>query len=1436
MSLKKYAQQIALGLIWISFGGIVAQPDLVQVEGGTFLMGCTAEQDGDCNEEESPVHEVIVGDFSIGAEEVSQQEWSSLFGDNPSFFDGCGVNCPVEQITWYQAIIYCNRLSDALDLTPCYYVDPDFSLVFGKVGGFWQSTKQGEVFWDLTANGYRLPTEAEWEFAARGGNLSQGLKYAGSNNLNEVAWYDNNSENTTREVGLKSPNELGLYDMNGNVWEWCWDWFDDSYYERTPFCNPLGSTPIELKSRRGGAWRGNANGSRLSNRDALLPNSFDAETGFRLARGAIDTANCSCTFSFSSEVQQPTCIAPSDGIVTLISDRGGVATNYKYRWEKDGEANEGVGLEVSNLTAGAYQVTLTDILIGCEAFGVVNLSIAEDTPEFTFCSVLDDVGIKGGSDGVGLITISGGATPFQINWTGPVEGSLLDGQLGDNSIEDLKAGNYDFEITDANGCVNQCFLIIEEPECRLQASVTGQDPICNGSSDGEITLSINNGIGPYRYDWDNNINSGSGGGQSITSLPAASYQITVTDEGNSCTQIVTIDLVDGELLSMVCAEERPSSQEGVSDGAATIQILNGEAPFTLSWMGASSGSLASIGLGVHTIENMVDGTYDVLLSDALGCVASCNLSVSAMEIDPCIENPVPLAMPKEDRIQICKDAIIPALEVIPQENLSFNWYQQDGTLLQENTHTLTVEEPGSYFVETVRLTDRCRSVDRVPIRVVVEPIAVTNIDQLQCIGEDQSTYLAQLSMHRAGSVNANFAPFSNEGNVYLFAGIPIEEPLEIEVQYALGCINREIIMPPNCNCPNISAPIIENNQLFYCPSEGMPVLMANVPSGQSIRWYTLPTGGEFIGEGPELLPPVQGQYYAEAYDISSGCVSDERVGVSYFPLAEPSIKSIAKICAPDQSTYTLILDLNNGATLEASTGQVNDDGENQFSIAGIPLENEIGITVTSAFSDCSTTFTALPPICGCEDLDAPTLATTTTEGAIVVYCSNQPKPMLSAISPVGTTVNWYDAPQGGNLLAASTHRFFPAGPGNYYMETIIPNGNCTSQERTGVRVEEIFQPFSIREVPICNFEAIVPPDTVAFAGSQGCDSLAITIHRFEGQIQEFLDTQFVCSILDTGIAIRYETFEGCSAQMITENVLGDFSDISLVVLDTIDNCAQMEEVLLSAHTPVVGEGQWRSLDGVDEHIRDPFSPQTSARMLRPGWNRFVWALSNDDCLDYAADTVSIWNPITVSAQDVVFEQVFPGASIQQADLLFNDTFLEGETSFFPINYPEDPNLTFHFDAQTGAYSGSFSYFSLQPTILQFNYELCDNRCLDISQLCDTAAVRVVVCDQSISEITFKNGFDPYLNEWFDPIGDLQAFSCDFGVDPTQITFRVYDKHGQKVYAPGSYGPWDGRQENTSTKATVSPDLYYWSLAIKVDQGNVQQTLEYTGSVLVYHGE
>ncbi len=221
--------------------------EMVAVRGGSFTMGCTSEKKGDCYPREKPSHSVTVSDFYMGKYAVTQAQWHSIMGNNPSYFSGCD-SCPVEQVNWYDVQVFLEKLNQ----------------------------KTGKT--------YRLPTEAEWEYAAKGGAQSKGYRYAGSNNVKKVAWYTKNSDYKTHPVGVKMPNELGIYDMNGNVWEWCNDWYSDSYYSSSPSINPQGPSSGSGRVQRGGSWRMAAAVTRVTFRSFIdtEPTNRSFDLGFRL--------------------------------------------------------------------------------------------------------------------------------------------------------------------------------------------------------------------------------------------------------------------------------------------------------------------------------------------------------------------------------------------------------------------------------------------------------------------------------------------------------------------------------------------------------------------------------------------------------------------------------------------------------------------------------------------------------------------------------------------------------------------------------------------------------------------------------------------------------------------------------------------------------------------------------------------------------------------------------------------------------------------------------------------------------------------------------------------------------------------------------------------------------------------------------------------------
>jgi len=217
--------------------------EMVRVAGGTFRMGATSEQEDEAYSDEKPVHSVTLSSYYIGKTEVTQALWQAVMGSNPSY--NKGADLPVECFSWYVCQEFIQKLNS------------------------------------LTGRNFRLPTEAEWEFACRGGNNSRGYKYSGSNDIDNVAWYYGNSGSKTHPVGTKAPNELGIYDMSGNVWEWCNDLYAD--YIANSQTNPTGHQRGSNRVIRGGGWNDSARTCRSSNRSNNDATALNGCLGLRLA-------------------------------------------------------------------------------------------------------------------------------------------------------------------------------------------------------------------------------------------------------------------------------------------------------------------------------------------------------------------------------------------------------------------------------------------------------------------------------------------------------------------------------------------------------------------------------------------------------------------------------------------------------------------------------------------------------------------------------------------------------------------------------------------------------------------------------------------------------------------------------------------------------------------------------------------------------------------------------------------------------------------------------------------------------------------------------------------------------------------------------------------------------------------------------------------------
>ncbi|MBQ7951520.1 MAG: SUMF1/EgtB/PvdO family nonheme iron enzyme [Alistipes sp.] len=323
---KQVAQTVETTPVSSDSDSTIGGLDMVFVKGGTFTMGATSEQGADAYDDEKPAHSVTLSDFYIGKYEVTQAQWRAVMGSNPSSFKG--DNLPVENVSWNDIQKFIQKLN----------------------------TQTGKEF--------RLPTEAEWEYAARGGSKSRGYKYSGSNNIGDVAWYSGNSGSKTHPVGQKQPNELGIYDMSGNVWEWCSDWYGS--YSSSSQTNPKGPNSGDYRVLRGGDW-GMIFWKNIYSRTYANPDRGRMYNGFRLACSS--KSNTAKTYYKVGDYYND---GTKEGVVFEVSDNGRsgkivsmIQSTEKIRWASDDVKYKQIGTNSQN--NGVVNMNIVKAIDGWES-------------------------------------------------------------------------------------------------------------------------------------------------------------------------------------------------------------------------------------------------------------------------------------------------------------------------------------------------------------------------------------------------------------------------------------------------------------------------------------------------------------------------------------------------------------------------------------------------------------------------------------------------------------------------------------------------------------------------------------------------------------------------------------------------------------------------------------------------------------------------------------------------------------------------------------------------------------------------------------------------------------------------------------------------------------------------------------------------------------
>ena len=1501
----------------------ISIPEMIFVEGGTFRMGCNEDKESTCDSDEFPNHEVEVNSFYLGTFEVTQQDWINVFGENPSEFQECGNLCPVEMVTWYHAAVYCNRLSEMAGLTPCYYRNAGFTNVYGKLGNQWTTPlpNSGSVFWNTSADGYRLPTEAEWEFAARGGNLSNGFVYAGSDNLDLVGWFSDNSDATPHEVGQKMANELGFFDITGNVWEWCWDLKDDTYYESSPNCSPTGPQSGEYRIQRGGCWNRTMQLQRISNRGQNFPNLTTNNYGLRLARGTIkpDICNTDCNRKVDSlilvnlfekldglnwtyddtefnngeqSVPIPNAGTPwnfnqpidswhgvqtdengcviglalrsnglrgtlppeigsfstlknlmlnNNSIIGAIPKELGNLTELKILRLFNNQLTDSIPSELGNLlnltrlTLESNQLTGSlpselGSLTKLEILRLKNNNLTGPVPNsFSQLSKLEKLIISNNQlsgpipKGLGNLANLSSLYFHNNNFTGCFPEALknfCDLGLSNNdqndgynftNNKDLLPNEGDFDLFCSIGEISCC------QEFRVLVEETNS-PNCSNSQDGSISFSVENGSGNYSFNWKTGTENGNGQGLEILNLFEGNYQITLTDNIIGCEKTFEVTIESILDISLNCIESETVSTVGGSNGVGIVEIMNGQPPFKIDWNGPSSGTLSNGILGLNTISGLKSGVYNISVEDGNQCIQSCQFNIK--QIDTCIEDLVIDTQPEQSIYEYCSSTTIPTLKIIPQNGYQYNWYNLSGQRLIANQTYYQPDTPGSYFVETVRISDECKSQDLVEIRVIENQPPTISLDKIVCNSDLLGTYIARLTINNASEVSFDNGQFRNTGDVYTVYNIFNNEVLTITATSTKNCTIVQRFESPDCDCPYIPPPTINNPEVFFCPSDGFPAIQAQVEQGFTVDWYDAPSAGRILAENQlSLNTDGQGIYYAEARSNSGICRSLERTRVLVFELDQPFIKDIDKYCDDSHQNYTLIFEALEADEVTTSVGNLRQLSENLFQVDSIWINQPTIVTAIKTNTECSLEFVSLPPDCICDSLPPPIFREVQQ---IQTYCSNEETPEITATTTRNNTVNWYDAPQGGNLIAKSQLVFRPEAPGKYYAETVSRDGKCLSNKRTGIQIKKL----KISQIETLESTCLIGEirsDTTHLRRANGCDSLVITKYFMEEMPEEVFDTTFVCSPEKEGVLSSFETVNNCTIIRTTTQILKDIDILANAGADD-SFCEKVESIQLFANLPDGTTGKWVSLDGAQ--IENERLPETIAIITSEGYSRFIWVLSTETCENIARDTVTYWIPETFSTSDDEYD-LNQNKPLNNANLLTNDD-LPKRFDFAPFDYPHNEPIS--FNQNNGKLDGTFSYNTgSEPASISFHYKVCDTECIEI---CDTSKVIINVDCLIDYDHEIPNGFDPYLGELFDPLSYLINKNCDQSVLLEESSLEIYDNLGNLVFKGKPYKPWDGK--STNGKFILPMDNYYWKMVLEIKANQNHNTSIKEGVILLFH--
>ncbi|GJM31499.1 MAG: hypothetical protein DHS20C18_05000 [Saprospiraceae bacterium] len=517
----------------------------------------------------------------------------------------------------------------------------------------------------------------------------------------------------------------------------------------------------------------------------------------------------------------------------------------------------------------------------------------------------------------------------------------------------------------------------------------------------------------------------------------------------------------------------------------------------------NTGTIINLGGGAFTVADIsIDSNFIFTAFNTLtGCSSDWFISV------PNCDCPNVFAPTSMGDLTICEGEAIPALSVEVDSGLVVDWYDMevDGSLLLADSTNFTPSVAGTYFAETRNPLNDCVSTNRTAVTLTINPLPNLLTSETLC-AVDLLTYTVNLTLEQTDSLIVNSGIVTNNGNgSFTVSEIALDSSLMFTALDTTNCSISQTINPPICDCPDLNAPISNGDQAI-CEGEALPVLSVMADPGLQVNWYDAATGGNLLVENSTTYAPTSGGiFYAEARDPVNGCVSTTRTGVTLTVNSVAMLLEVETLCSADILTYTATLTVANWDEVNfiISEGTFGTNGPGVFTISGIAIQNSLMVTAIHPDTNCGDDFVIDPPQCECPNQNAPVSA------GDVAICAGVPLPSLNASAEMDQTVDWYDAPVGGNLLASASFAFSPPTAGTYYAETRHLFNGCVSTERTPITLTVNPLPSVIDTLTLCAPDLLTYTLTVSF---NDADQLVASL----GNVQNSGSGNFIISDIPTG--------------------------------------------------------------------------------------------------------------------------------------------------------------------------------------------------------------------------------------------------------------------------------------------------------------------------------